>query len=58
MTVVKSKGHHGGDMISAANISNHNVTYSGEAKEKSKDSPTSPPTSTLVSSQGAQWPSR
>ena len=54
MTAVKSEGHHGGDMISAANISNYNVTYGGEAKEESKDSPTSPPTSTLAS--GASTP--
>ena len=31
MTAVKSEGHHGGDMISMANISNYNVTYSSEA---------------------------
>ena len=54
MTAVKSEGHHGGDMISAANTSNYNVTYGGEAKEESKDSPTSPPTSTLAS--GASTP--
>ena len=43
-----------GDIITAANINNCNVTYGGEAKEESKDSPTSPPTSTLAS--GASTP--